>query len=57
MKVSGTIIQTRLKALLARTLWQTEAFYRVFNAEDDAVIKAIESIDDKTFRKLKLSYN
>jgi carboxyl-terminal processing protease len=57
MKVSGTIIQTRLKALLARTLWQTEAFYRVFNAEDDAVIKAIESIDDKTFRRLKLSYN
>ena len=57
MKVSGKIIQTRLKALLARTLWQTEAFYRVFNAEDDAVIKAIESIDDKTFRKLKLSHN
>ena len=57
MKVSGKIIQTRLKALLARTLWQTEAFYRVFNAEDDAVIKAIEFIDDKTFRKLKLSHN
>lgn len=57
MKVSGKIIKTRLRALLARTLWQTEAFYRVFNAEDDAVMKAIESIDDKTFRKLKLSYN
>jgi hypothetical protein len=46
-----------LKALLARSLWQTEAFYRVFNAEDDAVKKAIESIDDKTFRRMKLSYN
>ncbi|MFT7101980.1 MAG: carboxyl-terminal processing protease [Bacteroidia bacterium] len=57
MMVSGTIIQTRLKALLARTLWKTEAFYRVFNAEDDAVTKAIESIDDKTFRKLKLSHD
>ena len=57
MKTSSKIIHTRLKALLARTLWQTEEFYRVFNAQDDAVSKALESIDDKTFRKLKLSYN
>lgn len=57
MAASGKIIRTRLKALLARTIWQTEAFYRVFNADDDAVLKAIESIDDKTFRRLKLSYN
>ncbi|MCB9191304.1 MAG: S41 family peptidase [Flavobacteriales bacterium] len=57
LATSGHIIKTRLRALLARTLWQTEAFYRVFNAEDHAVKKAIESIDDKTFRKLKLSYN
>ncbi len=57
LEASEKIIRTRLKALLARTLWQTEAFYRVFNAEDDAVAKAIESIEGKTFRKLKLSYN
>ncbi len=57
LKVSGKIIRTRLRALLARTLLQTEAFYRVFNAEDDGVLKAIEAIEDKTFRKMKLSYN
>jgi carboxyl-terminal processing protease len=57
LKTSNQIIRTRLKALLARTLWKTEAFYRVFNAEDDAVSRAIESIEDKTFRKMKLSYN
>ena len=57
LKTSSTIIRTRLKALLARTLWQTEAFYRVFNTNDDAVLKAIESIEGKTFRKMKLSYN
>lgn len=57
MEVSGKIIKSRLKALLARTLWQTEAFYRVFNVEDDAVSKAIESIEDKTFKRLKLTYN
>lgn len=57
LKTSGNIIRTRLRALLARTLWKTEEFYRVFNSEDDAVKKAIESIEDKTFRKMKLSYN
>ena len=57
METSGKLIKTRLKALLARTLWKSEEFYRVFNTEDDAVGKAIKSIDDKTFRKLKLSYN
>jgi carboxyl-terminal processing protease len=57
LETSGDIIKTRLRALLARTLYQTEAFYRVFNKEDDAVNKAIESIEDKTFRRMKLSYN
>ncbi|MFT4594821.1 MAG: carboxyl-terminal processing protease [Bacteroidia bacterium] len=57
LKASDKIIRTRLKALLARTMWQTEAFYRVFNAQDDGVAKAIESIENKTFRKMKLSYN
>lgn len=57
LAASDNIIRTRLRALLARTLWKTEAFYRVFNAEDEAVKTAIKSIEDKTFRKMKLSYN
>jgi carboxyl-terminal processing protease len=56
MAVSGSI-KTRLKALMGRTLLNTEAFYRVFNAEDEVVAKALESIEDKTFKRLKLSYN
>jgi len=54
---SGKIIRLRLKALLARTLWGTEEFYRVFNSEDKAINSAIEAIQDKTFKKLKLNYN
>ncbi len=57
MAVSGALIKTRLKALMGRTLLNTEAFYRVFNAEDEVVAKALESIEDKTFKRLKLSYN
>lgn len=57
LQTSDKLIRLRLKALLARTIWKTEEFYRVFNAEDDIVEKAIESINDRTFRKMKLSYN
>lgn len=54
---SGKIIRLRLKALVARTLWGTEEFFRVFNTDDAAVKAAVEAIEDKTFKKLKLSYN
>lgn len=54
---SGKIIRLRLRALMARTLWGTEEFFRVFNTEDAAVKAAIESIEDKTFKRMKLSYN
>lgn len=54
---SGKIIRLRLRALVARTLWGTEEFFRVFNEEDSAVKAAIEAIEDKTFKKLKLAYN
>lgn len=57
MSVSGVLIKNQLKALMGRTILNTEAFYRVFNAEDEVVAKAIEAIEDKTFKRLKLSYN
>jgi carboxyl-terminal processing protease len=57
MKISGDRIRIRVKALIARTLWTTQEFYRVVNSEDPAVQKALNSIDDKTFRKMRLSYN
>lgn len=57
MAISGKIIRLRLRALMARGLWGTEEFFRVFNDEDTAVKAALESIQDKTFKKLKLAYN
>jgi hypothetical protein len=57
MAISGKIIRLRLRALTARGLWGTEEFFRVFNDEDTAVKAALESIQDKTFKKLKLAYN
>ena len=53
---SRRIIEMNLKALMASNLWSSTEFYRVTNQSDNAVLKAIESIDNKTFKKLKLEY-
>jgi carboxyl-terminal processing protease len=55
--ISSHLIRTRIKALTARSLWKTQEFFRVINREDEVVKKALEAIDDKTFKKLRLSYN
>ncbi|MFT4682191.1 MAG: carboxyl-terminal processing protease [Granulosicoccus sp.] len=57
LAISGHLIRTRLKALTARSLWKTQEYFRVINSEDEVVQKALEAIDDKTFKKLRLSYN
>jgi carboxyl-terminal processing protease len=53
---SKRIIQMNLKALMATNLWTSTEFYRVINSNDNAFNKAIEVMDDKTFKKLKLDY-
>lgn len=57
MAISGKTIKLRLKARMASSLWGTEEFFRIINQEDEAVRAAIEAIEDKTFKRLKLSYN
>lgn len=57
MKISGNNIRLRLKSRVASTLWGTEEFFRVINKEDEFVKAALEALEDKTFKKLKLSYN
>jgi len=57
MTISGNNIRLRLKSRVASTVWGTEEFFRVVNKEDEFVKAAIEAIEDKTFKRLKLSYN
>jgi carboxyl-terminal processing protease len=57
MAISGKNIKLRLKARMASSLWGTEEFFRVINRDDPAVKAALEAIQDKTFKKLKLAYN
>lgn len=55
VKTSGDHIKNRIKAYLARSFWQTEAFFRVVNQVSPEVQKAIEVISDKTFEEMKIA--
>jgi carboxyl-terminal processing protease len=47
LKVSGTLIKRQIKALLARDLFDTGAYYQVMIDEDKEVEKAVEILSDQ----------
>ncbi len=44
-KTSGLFIRNQLKALLARSVYRTEGYYRVLNAGDKTVKRAIQALE------------
>ncbi len=53
---SKRLITIRLKALIARNLWDTSAFFEIANELNDSYLKAIEEINSNSFKKEKLVY-
>lgn len=56
--VSKPLIELRLKALIARDLWNTSAYWQVINAEnpvDRSFQKALETLSDNTFQRLGMT--
>lgn len=53
---SDFIIQLNLKATFARHLYDVSAYYHIINHVNEAYKKAIEVLQDDTFKKMKLSY-
>lgn len=56
---AAPLISARLKALIARGLWGTSAYYQVYNdldPVDGSFKKALTMIEDGTFEKLRLAY-
>jgi carboxyl-terminal processing protease len=53
---SDFILKLNLKASFARHLFDVSAYYQVINEVNEAYKKAVEVIQDDTFKKLKLSY-
>lgn len=54
--ISKTFMLVRLKAVIARNLWDNSAYYQVISEIDDAVITALKEINGSTFRKEKIVY-
>lgn len=57
MKKSDALIRTQLKALVARDLWNSTAYYLVINDINQFMSKSLESLEDKTFEKMKIAGN
>jgi carboxyl-terminal processing protease len=55
IKTSGAHLKNRIKAYIARSFWQTEAFFRIINQASPEVQKAIKVINDKTFEEMKIA--
>ena len=57
IKTSKPVIVNRLKALIARNIWGTSAFYEIANELNNSYLKAIEELNNDSFKKEKLVYN
>ncbi len=55
--VSKFAIETRIKALIARNMWDYSAFFQVVNVLNPAYMKAIEVLNDGTFEKMDLAHS
>lgn len=55
---SRSLVELRLKALIARDLWNTSAYWQMINAEnpvDRSFQKALESLSDNTFQRMGMA--
>lgn len=55
LKTSERILRIDIKALIARNLWDTDAFFQVSNDLNDALQSAIKAIQNDTFSKMKIT--
>lgn len=56
-KVPQDILAFQLKALIARDLWNIEAYYRIINDINPIYKRAIESFYDGSFERMKIASN
>lgn len=54
--ISKDFLLTRLKAMIARNLWDSSAFYEIVSNIDTTLQRAVEEINNDTFKKEKLVY-
>ena len=52
--ISEEAIKLRLKAYLARNLWNTNEFYQIYNDSNEILTRAIEIIQNNEYDKVNL---
>jgi carboxyl-terminal processing protease len=57
IETSGKLINVQLRALIARDLWNTSAYFEVFNDMNTIFQKAVQCLKDNTFDKIKIAGN
>ncbi len=57
LATSGKLMQVQLKALIARDLWNTDAYWQVINEINPFYNKALESLKNDTFDRMKIAEN
>jgi carboxyl-terminal processing protease len=55
LRASEQLMRIQLKALIARNLWDTDAYFEVINDLNNSLQKAIDAIHDNTFDKMKIT--
>ena len=56
-KISGNLIETRLKALIASNVWDYSAFYEVFNMKNEIFMAAYKMLSQGKYDDVYLTEN
>lgn len=56
-KRSKNMIKTQIKALIARNIWNADAYSQIFNDINPIFLKAVEVMNDDTFKNNKIANN
>ncbi len=54
-KISGDLMRLRLKATIAQDLFGLEAFYKIYNAKNEILQRAIELLQNNEYEQIKLA--
>jgi carboxyl-terminal processing protease len=57
LKTSDKLIRTQIKALIARDLWNTNAYYYIINDVNPFFTRALKAFEDDSFSKMKIAKN
>jgi carboxyl-terminal processing protease len=55
LETSMKLLRVQMKALIARDLWTTDAYWQVINEINPFFTKAVESIQNDTFSKMRIA--